>query len=624
MNRISWKLVSGFLVATGLAISLLTFNMGKENPIRESFSGGSNSVHITVSENQTSQYFNLDLNFLFDNTEQEKPVEVFSIDTDTRRITLLLREDGYFAVGNIGGKVFQKIPLEKGIHKVSIQYDPLNGMRVVSDGKVFLASSIAIDILKVVSANSITINPQSSPLISEVQGKLASSNKLQTKSISLMSFGGILLVFLGTVFGWIFFSSERVPISKNQSFHRVIYIATVITVVTMSTGIILDLLDLSSMTYVSPAIKRSDWFDSIISSWGNPYAAATVAYPPFAYLFFSLIPKAFSSIFFWILTALAVGTITGISSILLRISNRFWGYFPGVILSLGFPTYFAIDRGNLDIIAVALIMISLLMIVINRSMQSAILGGIASSLKLFPLPFILLFQAENNHNKIRQAVIVILSFMSLSLIALVFLGVPMGEWTSTFLASSNLALNPPQNFSNSSLSLGSAIVEMTSNLDKFGFEGNGTRAVYKGVSSSPYTLISIAVIGMTFIWAYSFKGNRWLQMGIFTLVFFLLSPITYLYRGMLFLAWLGVMSREQSKIGGPTFLGIMIGLLFSPVAPLINWISGDVHVSTIVTVALETTLLLTLLLHLKKVRVVNSPYFRNKDLILRAARIGKK
>ena len=139
----------------------------------------------------------------------------------------------------------------------------------------------------------------------------------------------------------------------------------------------------------------SDFFQ--IAQFGEgigPYDAKTLDYPPFGVLISYFVNHSFRPFGFIFIFASTIGVILAIWSEIFDTQNKKWSITSLLNLALPlmcYPVIFGLARGNLDVVAGALIFSSTILYLRSSRFLAAVLLGIAIAMKIWPIVFILIF-----------------------------------------------------------------------------------------------------------------------------------------------------------------------------------------------------------------------------------------
>ena len=325
------------------------------------------------------------------------------------------------------------------------------------------------------------------------------------------------------------------------------------------------------------------------SQFADPYTSANVTYPPFGMLLFDVFGflSAKQATIFFISAVLAVIFSVFVRILQLRIDFNMKEKISTVaMLMLSFPLLFAIDRGNLDLLLTALL---LLAVWVNdkegQSYRAGLLIGLASAIKIYPLLLLPVFYY--NKRDIRLPITAIVSFSAFSL---------LGAWKFnlgpiTFLKTVVLGSAGQGLEGDDAIRWNGSLAGLVTTLTKLvapEFESQ----VWNFASSQIMTLslLLLSLLVLAYMTKLKFEKAKFtlVSVALLTLIF----PSTPVYRFTLFLvaiAFILLLGINQSK-NLPSF-GILLGVILSPV---VYWYFGTGSANTYSLIVPIATLTLIL------------------------------
>jgi hypothetical protein len=311
------------------------------------------------------------------------------------------------------------------------------------------------------------------------------------------------------------------------------------------------------------------------SQFADPYTSANVTYPPFGMLIFDVFGflSAKQATILFISASLAVIFSVFVRILQLRIDfNMKEKIATGGMLLLSFPLLFAIDRGNLDLVLTALLLLAVWNNVkAGPSYRAGLLIGLASAIKIYPLLLLPIFYY--NKRDIRLLISSITSFIVLS-----FLGAwkfnlgPMAFLKTVVLGSAGQGLEGDDAIRwNGSLA---GLLTTVTELIAPDFE----MQVWSVVSNQIVTLslLFVSLLVLVYMTKLKFEKSRFTlaSVAMITLIF----PSTPAYRFTIFLvavAFVLLLGINESK--NLSAIGILLGVILSPV---VYWYFGMGSAST--------------------------------------------
>jgi hypothetical protein len=294
--------------------------------------------------------------------------------------------------------------------------------------------------------------------------------------------------------------------------------------------------------------RFSDFFQVIrAATFDQPYFYGANGYPsssllilkPFTYL------NDFSV--FILLFSLSVWTLVTIFSVGLPKYS-----IATLAPMMMFPLHFGIDRGNLDVVVVALLFLGLFLSP-NYWISTSILIGLAASLKLWPLLFVILFFRKRNGIKI--VCLTSLVFLTLTILGLRIFG-------GTFLSALNMGgVSDGAGFISHNISARNAFSLIAIKIFGEDFE------TYLTVSKS--SEMNILIVSLTLLLFLMFLSTRFNHVKIYIICLFviLIPNVSFYYRAVVLLIpfFFYLKSKSENGFNHMDFVcGLFWGLTFSP------------------------------------------------------------
>lgn len=322
--------------------------------------------------------------------------------------------------------------------------------------------------------------------------------------------------------------------------------------------------------------RYSDLTQIFLSSqFSDPYTVASVSYPPFGMLIFDLFGflSAKQATILFISASFAVIFSVSVRILQLRIDFNMKEKIATVaMLLLSFPLLFAIERGNLDLVLTALL---LLAVWENDkegpSYRAGLLIGLASAIKIYPLLLLPIFYF--NKRDIRLPITAIASFVAFSSLgAWKFNLGPVAFLKTVVLGSAGQGLEGDDAIMwNGSLA---GLVTTVTKLIAPDFE----MQVWSVASNQIVTLslLFTSLLVLAYMTKLKFEKSRFTlaSVAMITLIF----PSTPAYRFTIFLvavAFVLLLGINESK--NLSAIGILLGVILSPV---VYWYFGMGSAST--------------------------------------------
>ena len=301
----------------------------------------------------------------------------------------------------------------------------------------------------------------------------------------------------------------------------------------------------------------------------DPYANFT-NYFPFAYLIiypFTFISDPYAAVMLFITLFLcflccnanyflAEKGVNNTSSHVLQIS---------IVCLLSYPTWFCLDRGNLDVLVYIFCALFLITFIKEKYWLAALCLAIAVSMKLFPVLFILLFLKRK---QFRAVLVCLLSSILLSVLALAIFKSGFKGFSANILS---LASNFNKNYAINDMGLTSSISLFT--LIKVVMQywylnvAGTTEIVYRLAVSDVlyyYTLISVVTAGLLALYVLLVKQELWQDVMIIVIMLVMLPAVSGDYRLIFFYLPLFVFLSKSKQESRDRTYTILFGLLFIP------------------------------------------------------------
>jgi hypothetical protein len=295
----------------------------------------------------------------------------------------------------------------------------------------------------------------------------------------------------------------------------------------------------------------SDYFQtSQMSHFSQPYLLGGVDYPPFALAVLKglsyVLPGLLGFVF---IVAICVGIL---SFMFIRVTGSFTGasrFKNAMIFLLPYPLVFGIVRGNIDLLAAALVWLAILFKDSKYTMVPALLLASAISLKVWPIVFLFFF-LRWGHRKV--------AFMSIGLTALfsVVASLVLGYRSvsaafhtilPSLSASTSITANAfHDTYSMSSLLYYGYILVLSANPLRSTNLDLANALSFVGSLAAKVLIAAVAIFLVRMIWKSRTVSRSYLFCAGLAL---LISTPTYTYRGVILVAYFYLVWRESSLSG---------------------------------------------------------------------------
>lgn len=379
---------------------------------------------------------------------------------------------------------------------------------------------------------------------------------------------------------------EITPASKKAVI-TVAWVIGVFYVVSFTLGA----LGLAPYQLVSETVRFSDFFQIDILGRGEPYELANSNYPPFPIALarvFSFIP---AQLLFILVFIGALGSIIGISIATLRTSKLATGFVAPLLIALNFPVIFGLDRGNLELPTIALLMWAIVLSQVSRGKVSAILLGTATALKLFPIIlFGTLFSIKRYRIQLIWAAVIAIA---LTIASGLLFGLDALEIAKRLLLTGSVGDMPISQKESWGYSLNSGLLltadVLFRDLDKL-------QTVNVLLGSRTWLFITFGLWGVCLAWATFIEKVIWRKVAIASAASLVFAGTTFQYRGAILLLPLILLAVTQAEIKFPKVFGLLIGISLSPVGLKAVGYSDTSTISTVILPLAVISILIYLLI----------------------------
>lgn len=376
----------------------------------------------------------------------------------------------------------------------------------------------------------------------------------------------------------------------TTSVKKVVISAAWVIGVFYGVSIILGSIGLAPYQLVSETVRFSDFFQIDILGRGEPYEMANSNYPPFPIALakvFSFIP---AQLLFILVFVGALGSIIGISIATLRTSKHVSGYVAPLFIALNFPVIFGLDRGNLELPTIALLMWAIVLSLVSRGRVSTILLGTATALKLFPIIlFGTLFSIKRYRMQLLWAALIA---VILTIISGLLFGMGPVETAKRLLLTGSVGDMPISQKESWGYSLNSGLLlaadVLFRDLDKL-----QTLNVLLG--SRTWLIITVSLWAACLVWATFIEKIVWRKVAIASAATLVFAGTTFQYRGAILLLPLILVAITKEEIIFPRLFGVLVGISLAPVGLKAMGYSDTSTISTVILPLAVISILIYLL-----------------------------
>jgi hypothetical protein len=506
---------------------------------------------------------------------------------------------------NHGQSIFRSGKLNPGIHRITGEIRNGREFEFSIDNKLVYAMSrnvpslltqepnlfVSDSLLENIESGSVSWNVRS-----EVQAPFKYAiDRILTVLLSLMLFFSLTNLIISGISG-----GNR--IDAEPSSRKILVLASRTFLGLSMLGILLWLVKLQPSHDLFPPrntplfvndFRFSDFFQIFISAQNSdPYEIANASYPPFGLLLLDTFGFLSGRQALIILMAGSMALITAVAWKMLSLRNDLHQRERFLFLSpilLAFPVVFSIDRGNIDLIVVALLALAFWLTIQPRSYKSSgILLGIACSLKIYPLFLLPIFYFVRRDP--RMAAWTVFTFISSSIAGMKWFKLSPSEILDTVLIGSADQNKSGDDYTRWNGSLGSLTATLL-RLFASSYESFGMSIV----SSLTFTL-ALLFFGAIISWRLLvLKTPIVLVIVVWISTVSLAFPVTPSYRlSMFILVFLALISLGSEGVNDVKSLGVALGVI---VSPAVYWYFGNGFTSTysiIIPVALISAIIICL------------------------------
>lgn len=499
---------------------------------------------------------------------QDTTIKFLNLETRWGWVPISLDSSGFMHLGELSGVAFQSHGLEAGEHSLRIQIDPRMGILVSEGNKTVFSTSVGLDLLNASDAHSVMIFNNEEKTWMGVEGTLNYfPPSVQGKTIPRISIVGAIFIFVGLTLFLSQLLSKRFPPLTNPSAIRLVKSTSWTLVVLAFIFWSIHFLTGASMSFGKEQVKRSDWYDSVLVASGEPYSYTSAAYPPGSYGLFSIFSHFDQTLSLLFISTFSLGVLAAVTAALLRTSNTFIGFFPGLAITLfAFPTFFVFDRGNLDILLAAILVLSFVLLLRGRYVFGSILAGILTALKFFPgLYFIAAIKPIHSRKFIVSVSITILVFVILTLSYWLIGKVPMDRWVDSLIGSGGLSSLPVWVKQTNGLGFGAFVTEVFAVWNLLPLQDVELLKLDQFFSSATWSMIVFGAYSLIVIFVISSNKQPWKRVLLVILFGLVFSPVTFGYRALFLIAALILLNSDKIHISKSILIGGIIGTILSPI-----------------------------------------------------------
>lgn len=254
-----------------------------------------------------------------------------------------------------------------------------------------------------------------------------------------------------------------------------------------------------------------------------------------------------------------------------------------------YPLLFALDRGNLEVVVVALIVLSCLFWNSGKQVQAGALFGIAIALKIYPVLLLIpLIPIKIFRKGILISLLVAAAAMFVSSI---YFGLNMREIAQSIAGTGSTSLIPISQKESWSYSLSSLIL-LLNDISGSSFEQLTNLNIW--LSGKTFLFLTTASMLLIAIWSTLVEKIVWKKLALVSAGLLLFTGVAFQYRGAILLIPILAFLYDRNTKNHYSFVSICFGLLLAP----IGFISiGSSETSTLATL-IQPSILLAIIIWL--------------------------
>lgn len=441
----------------------------------------------------------------------------------------------------------------------------LNGrlLLVTIDGAVAISNN-ATDSLRPADLTAFSLSESGQTIEFEISGAIRDTEV----STYLFLLRGLLIL---CILALVAFSTMRM-IQRRTDFRaldrassRIVSTVALVILVFTLLSVIGLILGTSPYQLGPTSVRFSDMSQLSILAAGDPYEMLVSNYPPFGLLPFRLLGLLPDGFMVATVLSLAFGTVSGVVLGSCRTSRGILGWLSCFAICINFPVLLAVDRGNIDLVALALTLIGLFLFLTPgpRKASAAVLLGFAAALKVWPVLF-----ASSLANRRRNWVFICATLAiaaGVTLLAGYLFGLNTSGSLGKIAQSGDASFLPLEQRQSWAMSLDSLLL-VVSDLTSLPFVST---AKLDQTLAEPFSRsLHLGFLFLCVVWAL-LQESVVKKFLILSAAIVLFSPVSFSYRGMLFLIPLTLMLLDKTPLRFGVLKGLLLGLLLAPVGVIL-------------------------------------------------------
>lgn len=441
----------------------------------------------------------------------------------------------------------------RSVHSLSLELSGSTAYLSVDDAYVGRFSVFA-DPSQLFSNKFGPFGPDTTSTISVSQKSSSLSRDSETLLLSLAAISLMALVILITL-RW----NRRIPSAFNRADTKQLIRSVSATTAGVSAAVYAgSLTGVLPYQFVTPDDRYRDSLNILEMGLNDPYAHVASNYPPVAHLLLGslgVFGEASIAMIFLIGYGLIVATLLRVC----RTSTALTGWLPGLALSLSYPVIFALDRANMDLVAMALTCLGLSGFVMKRRIFTGLFVGLAGAIKVLPLLVFAPLLLRKGWR--REGIIAVALALSLSFAILIVFGWQENSTAEVLTGVGESGFLPLESRQAWSTSLIPAVTTVFDYVVPGVIRG---QVLDEGLSHPVARGALVALVILIVLASGIFVREIWKAILISTSAVILLAPVAFSYRAVFLLLPLVAITSARAIIPRVRVLGILYGLALAP------------------------------------------------------------
>ncbi|MCF8537233.1 MAG: DUF2029 domain-containing protein [Candidatus Nanopelagicales bacterium] len=406
-----------------------------------------------------------------------------------------------------------------------------------------------------------------------VRGEPLPGWELWLNGLALVMGLALALSLAWTVIGWLG-SPGLVPLPTGTGV--LVGVAAVTIGATYAISLVGRFIGAFPYQFAPAEVRFSDLYQVLLLGQANPYAVKGANYPPTSLVLGQGLQGFPDATVVSLVIIGSWGILLGLLVVSLRLGHRYYGVVPALVLALCFPVLFAVDRGNVDLVMVALAGLGMATMLRGHRVSSAFAWGMTLALKVYPL--LLLAPTLRRRSGLQVAAGAVAVGAVLAVVSGWALG--QGPLSTAMITSGagdaeSLTLEQKESWG---LSLASGVRVFAHYL------APGTLDVQAidGWLGEQGRWMAIILLLSTCLWVVLLEARWWRGMALVAIAILIFPSVTFQYRAMLLLLPLVCLGLSRDEPRRPITYGLLVGLLLGPVGWIALGDGGTVTISSVI------------------------------------------